>query len=68
MASDRGHTGIFFLAAAVVGIGTATYLIIRKRRLEPTRAIDRMLDYCSTKAEEIERLLGDGAQRTPATT
>jgi hypothetical protein len=68
MAADKGRAGIFFIAAAVVGIGTATYFIVRKRRLDPTRTLDRMLDYCNTKAEEIERLLGDGVQPTPATT
>jgi len=64
MASENSKSGIVWTVAALVGVSTAAYFIMRRRKAmaNPENAMDRMLDYCNTKVDQIERLLGDGAQ------
>jgi hypothetical protein len=66
MASDSNKGSIVLFIAAIVGIGTAAYFILRKRRQDPLRHLDSMLDVCSSKENEIERLLKEGAQTSVA--
>ncbi|GMV35901.1 MAG: hypothetical protein AMXMBFR61_04090 [Fimbriimonadales bacterium] len=68
MASENNRSNIVFLIAALVGISTATFFIVRSRRkLDPGKRLDRMLDFCTSKADELEQMLRDDAQPSPAT-
>lgn len=66
MACESNKSGIVLTIAALVGISTAAYFIVRRRRASanPETAMDKMLDYCNTKVEQIEHLLSDGKVAT----